>query len=70
MKPRLDAKQTNENEAFDLDIVECLDSNLTYYLANEFENEFKYPLRSLVFFPRNKVKIIFFLSQDFFATFF
>ena len=30
--------------------------------AQEFGNESKYPLRSLVFFPRNKVKILFFLS--------
>lgn len=60
MKPRWDAKQTNENEAFDLDIVECLDTNLTDdYQAQEFGNESKYPLRSLVFFPRNKVKILF-----------
>lgn len=61
MKPRWDAKMKQtisiKNEAFGLDIVECLDIDLTHcdYLGAEFENEFKYPLRCLVFFPRNKV---------------
>ena len=59
MKPRWDAKQTNKNEAFDLNYSRLPGHLTNDYLAKEFENEFKYPLRSFVFFPRNKVKIIF-----------
>ncbi|XP_046651921.1 mRNA-capping enzyme-like isoform X1 [Daphnia pulicaria] len=58
MKPRLNAVEHQtisiKNEVFNLDIVECLDCNSADFLDTEFEKEFKYPLRSLVFFPRNQ----------------
>jgi hypothetical protein len=60
MKPRLNAVEHQtisiKNEVFNLDIVDCLDCNSADFLDTEFEKEFKYPLRSLVFFPRNQVK--------------
>ncbi|XP_046651894.1 mRNA-capping enzyme-like [Daphnia pulicaria] len=58
MEPRLDAVEHQtisiKNEVFNLDIVDCLDCNSADFLDTEFENGFKYPLRSLVFFPRNQ----------------
>ncbi|XP_057374511.1 mRNA-capping enzyme-like [Daphnia carinata] len=59
MKPRLyalkNSKESNENEAFNLDIVEHFDAYQTEsYLDNEFEEHYKYPFRSFVFYPRRK----------------
>jgi hypothetical protein len=61
MEPRLEAlkklKISIENEVFNVDIVECLlEPGSSDFLDAELENGFKYPLRSLVFFPRNQVK--------------
>ncbi|XP_046445997.1 mRNA-capping enzyme-like [Daphnia pulex] len=59
MEPRLDAVDEHQtisikNEVFNLDIVECLDCNSADFLDTEFENGFKYPLHSFVFFTRNQ----------------
>jgi hypothetical protein len=45
-----------KNEVFNLVIVECLDCNSADFLDTEFENGFKYPFCSLVFFTRNQVE--------------
>jgi hypothetical protein len=60
MKPRLYAvnnrKGCNEKEAFDLDIADYQEAYQTEnYLSRDFTERFKYPYRSLVFFPRMKV---------------
>jgi hypothetical protein len=60
MKPRLYAvnnrKGCNENEAFDLDIADYQEAYQSEnYLSRDFTERFKYPYRSLVFFPRKKV---------------
>ncbi|KAI9556338.1 hypothetical protein GHT06_018912 [Daphnia sinensis] len=59
MKPRLyaleNSKESKQNEAFNVDIVEYLEAYQTEsYLNEEFEERFKYPMRSFIFFPRNK----------------
>jgi len=60
MKPRLDAVENQtisiKNEVFNLAIVECLDCHSADFLNTELENGFKYPLRSLVFFPPTQVE--------------
>jgi hypothetical protein len=60
MKPRLDAvknrKGCNEKEAFNLDIADYQKAHQSEnYLSRDFTERFKYPYRSLVFFPRQKV---------------
>ena len=60
MKPRWDAvknrKGCNEKEAFDLDIADYQEAYQSEnYLSRDFTERFKYPYRSLVFFPRKKV---------------
>ena len=46
-----------ENEAFDLDIVKYEEAyQAENYLSDEFVHRYKYPFRSLVFYPRQKVK--------------
>jgi hypothetical protein len=75
MEPRLDAVEHQtisiENDVFSVDIVECLDCISADFLETEFEKEFKYPLRSLVFFPRNQVKsfLLFHRNSRFNLTF-
>ncbi|KAI9556336.1 hypothetical protein GHT06_018910 [Daphnia sinensis] len=59
MKPRLyaleNSKESKQNEAFNLDIVEYLEAYQTEsYLNEEFEERFKYPMRSFIFSPRKK----------------
>ena len=61
MKPRWDAvknrKGCNEKEAFDLDIADYQEAHQSEnYLSRDFAARYKYPLRSLVFFPRQKVR--------------
>ena len=72
MEPRLDAVEHQaisiKNEVFNLDIVECLDCNSADFLDTEFENGFKYPLCSLVFFTRNQVESSLLFHRN--ATFF
>ncbi len=56
MIPRTNAC-VKEKEAFDLDIVKYEEAHETEnYLSGEFINSYKYPFRSLVFHPRQKVK--------------
>lgn len=57
MKPRIEKlknmKQSDNNEAFHLDVVEIREfSQAKEFLDNEFENNFRYPVEALVFFPR------------------
>ncbi len=64
MKPRRDLSNnravSKENEAFNLDIVEIKDAYQgEEYLSKEFDYRFKYKLRSVVFYPKHKVKINF-----------
>ena len=61
MKPRLDAmknrKRSNEKEAFNLDIADYQKAYQTEnYLSRDFVERYKYPYRSLVFFPLKKVR--------------
>ena len=59
MKPRLYAlrNRSDEVEAFNLDITEYKEAcNADEYLAPAFENQYKYALRSLLFFPKRKVQ--------------
>ena len=61
MKPRLDAmknrKRSNEKEAFNLDIADYQKAYQTEnYLSRDFAERYKYPYRSLVFFPLQKVR--------------
>ncbi len=61
MKPRMFAMKnrmrSEEKEAFDLDIVEYHEAHqMENYLSREFVERYKYPYRSLVFFPRKKVR--------------
>ena len=60
MSPRLDALKNRpkkgEVEAFNLDIVDFKEAyKAEEYLSKGFEDVFKYELRSLVFFPKQKV---------------
>jgi hypothetical protein len=56
MIPRTYARG-KEKEAFDLEIIKYEDAYQTEnYLSDEFINSYKYPFRSLVFHPRQKVK--------------
>lgn len=60
MKPRLyalkNSKESNQKEAFTLDIVEYFEAYQTEsYLNSGFEERFKYQMRSFIFFPRRKV---------------
>ncbi|EFX79314.1 hypothetical protein DAPPUDRAFT_319589 [Daphnia pulex] len=60
MKPRMFAMKnrmrSDEKEAFDLDIVEYHEAYQTEnYLSREFVERYKYPFRSLLFFPRKKL---------------
>jgi hypothetical protein len=53
MKNRM---RSDEKEAFDLDIVEYHEAHQAEnYLSREFVERYKYPFRSLLFFPRKKV---------------
>uniref|UniRef100_A0A0P5PKB4 Mrna-capping-enzyme n=1 Tax=Daphnia magna TaxID=35525 RepID=A0A0P5PKB4_9CRUS len=59
MKPRLyalkNSKESNQKEAFTLDIVEYFEAYQTEsYLNSGFEERFKYQMRSFIFFPRRK----------------
>ena len=61
MKPRLDAMNNRngsiDKEAFGLDIADYQKAYQTEnYLSNDFAARYKYPFRSLVFFPRQKVR--------------
>jgi hypothetical protein len=56
MIPRTNAC-VREKEVFDLDIVKYEEAYQTEnYFSDEFINDYKYPFRSLVFIPRQKVK--------------
>lgn len=58
MEPRLIAKRNCfiKSEPFDLDIVDLKEDYLAeQFIVSEFENRFKYPLHSFVFYPKQKV---------------
>ena len=49
-------KWGTDKETFNLDIVELKEFRLADdYLSNGFQDSFKYPLRCIVFVPRDKV---------------
>lgn len=55
MNPRMDSLD-DQDEALKLDITEYKDTSLAEDLLScEFEERFKYPIRSFLFFPRQKV---------------
>lgn len=49
-------RSDNHQEVFTLDIVEIKDtSSAEEFFSPRFKEVFKYPLRSFIFFPRQKV---------------